>query len=80
MKQERNNKCACGSGRKYKQCCLLAEREAAIREKREDEERFREWIEEQARKRELARETRKAYAGRNRGGMLAVAMIAGRML
>lgn len=29
MKQERNAKCACGSGQKYKKCCLLTERENA---------------------------------------------------
>jgi hypothetical protein len=29
MSQERNAKCACGSGLKYKKCCLLVERENA---------------------------------------------------
>ncbi len=25
LKQGRNNKCACGSGKKYKHCCLIKE-------------------------------------------------------
>ena len=28
MKQERNAKCNCGSGLKYKKCCFLTERKA----------------------------------------------------
>lgn len=27
MKQNRNDKCACGSGIKYKKCCLIIEQE-----------------------------------------------------
>lgn len=36
MKGSRNAPCPCGSGRKYKRCCLAAEREALIEGRRED--------------------------------------------
>jgi hypothetical protein len=52
MKQERNAKCACGSGVKYKKCCLLVERENARRAEIERRERMKQRAEEARRKRE----------------------------
>ncbi|MCK6570594.1 SEC-C domain-containing protein [Myxococcota bacterium] len=39
----RNDPCPCGSGKKYKKCCLLAA-EAAPRYTSDDEKAFREWV------------------------------------
>lgn len=52
MKQERNAKCSCGSGKKYKKCCLLVERENARLAKIERREQMRQQAEEARRKRE----------------------------
>ena len=52
MKQERNAKCACGSGVKYKKCCLPVELEKARLDKLE---KRRLWL-ERAELRRLARE------------------------
>lgn len=52
MKQERNAKCACGSGIKYKKCCLLQERENARLAEIEWRERMKQRAEDARRKRE----------------------------
>ena len=52
MKQERNAKCACGSGIKYKKCCLLVERENARLAEIEWRVRMKQRAEEARRKRE----------------------------
>lgn len=52
MKQKRNTECACGSGVKYKKCCLPGEREQA---QRDAIEKKRIWL-EKAELRSLARE------------------------
>ena len=36
----RNDKCMCGSGKKYKKCCLLKEQEQEEQERKE----FEEWL------------------------------------
>lgn len=53
MKQERNAKCACGSGLKYKKCCLLTEREDARLAEIEWKARMAQRAEEKRIKREL---------------------------
>lgn len=53
MKQERNAKCACGSGIKYKKCCLLVERENARLAEIEWRARMAQRAEERRRKLEL---------------------------
>lgn len=53
MKQGRNEKCACGSGIKYKKCCLLVERESARRAEMEWREQMKQRAEEIRRKKEL---------------------------
>lgn len=50
-KQQRNAPCTCGSGKKYKKCHLLIEREEAIKAELEWEERRKARAE--ARRREL---------------------------
>jgi hypothetical protein len=52
MKQERNAKCSCGSGNKYKKCCLPVELEKARSDKIEQR---RLWL-ERAELRRQARE------------------------
>ncbi len=42
----RNDPCHCGSGNKYKKCCLFGEWEAHIERKQENERRFQEWLKE----------------------------------
>jgi len=34
MKQKRNSKCNCGSGKKYKKCCQITEYEERIEEEK----------------------------------------------
>ena len=51
MKQERNAKCACGSGVKYKKCCLLVENENVRMAQIEVCERMQQRAEEARRKR-----------------------------
>lgn len=46
MKPERNNPCPCGSGKKYKKCCLLKEIEQDNLEQQEWEKWFKEDWEE----------------------------------
>jgi hypothetical protein len=43
MSQKRNNKCNCGSGKKYKKCCQIKEYEE---NKKLKEERREEWLKE----------------------------------
>ena len=62
MKQERNAKCACGSGRKYKKCCLLTERENARLAEIEWRARIAQRAEEKRLARELLIEQAKAKA------------------
>jgi hypothetical protein len=52
MKQGRNAKCVCGSGIKYKNCCLPAERERAWLAELERREQMKQRAEEARRKRE----------------------------
>ena len=63
MKQERNAKCACGSGMKYEKCCLFAERENARQAEIEWRERMRQRAEEARRKREQHLDYLKANPG-----------------
>lgn len=63
MKQERNAKCACGSGIKYKKCCLLVERENARLAEIERRERMKQRAEEARRKREQHLDYLKANPG-----------------
>ena len=60
MKQERNAKCACGSGIKYKKCCLITEREKARQAEIEWREGMQRRAEGECHKRELALDYRKA--------------------
>jgi uncharacterized protein YchJ len=49
MSQPLNERCACGSGRKYKKCCRLANHERERQQRLTDEaERQRRWAEIQA--------------------------------
>ena len=63
MKQERNAQCACGSGKKYKKCCLLAERENARLAEIEWRERMKQRAEDARRKREQHLEYLRANPG-----------------
>jgi len=45
MKIERNNLCPCGSGLKYKKCCLLKENEQEAKETQEWNEWFQKDVE-----------------------------------
>lgn len=62
MKQERNAKCLCGSGLKYKKCCLLVEREKSQNAIIEWKERIKERAAQIQRNREIALDEMKANA------------------
>ena len=53
--RDRNEPCPCGSGKKYKKCCLL-KNEAAPRYAAEDEQALRRWLGEQPEADELSAE------------------------
>lgn len=55
----RNDKCSCGSGLKYKKCCMLKQHEDEIKE-RED---YDAWLKEQDR---IGQENLKAMRDKNR--------------
>ena len=59
-KPQRNALCACGSGKKYKKCHLLIEREEAIKAEREWEERRKARALEIQKQRENDADTRRA--------------------
>lgn len=63
MKQERNGKCACGSGMKYKKCCLLVQRENARLAEIERREWMKQRAEEARRKREQHLDSLRANPG-----------------
>ena len=63
MKQERNAKCACGSGQKYKKCCLLTERENARLAEIEWKARMAQRAEEKRLARELLIGQAKGHGG-----------------
>jgi hypothetical protein len=50
----RNDPCNCGSGKKYKKCCLLKEYEQQLKEEKE----FQEWFEKDC---ELGQKLLKEY-------------------
>lgn len=63
MKQERNTECACGSGIKFKKCCLPVERKNARLAEIERRGRMKQRAEEARRKREQYFDYLKANPG-----------------
>ena len=44
--QSRNSPCHCGSGKKYKLCCLPKDEQKAAEKKRQEEAELDRWLEE----------------------------------
>jgi len=49
MKTGRNEKCPCGSGKKYKKCCLLKDENAEAQLKADEQKEWEEWFAEDCR-------------------------------
>jgi hypothetical protein len=60
MKSQRNEKCPCGSGIKYKKCCLITERNKADQKRIADQIKAREDRDKRTRQRECELDNRRS--------------------